>query len=75
MERLELEGMAMIAESVGLCALHRWESRGSHFRTDFPKRDDAHFLSHSMVSFRESGLSVSLSPVRLGTFEVKGREY
>ena len=45
MEVLELEGMVRIAESVGLGALYRRESRGSHFRTDFPKRDDSEFLS------------------------------
>jgi succinate dehydrogenase / fumarate reductase, flavoprotein subunit len=72
---IELKGMALIAESVGLCALSRLESRGSHFRTDFPKRDDTRFLKHSVVSIGRGRLFVSHSPVRLGTFEVKGREY
>jgi succinate dehydrogenase / fumarate reductase flavoprotein subunit len=74
-ELMELQGMAMTAESVGLSALYRRESRGSHFRTDFPKRDDSEFLRHSIVSERDGGLLVSYSPVRLGAFEVKEREY
>jgi succinate dehydrogenase / fumarate reductase flavoprotein subunit len=74
-EILELKGMAEIAESVGLCALYRRESRGSHFRTDFPKREDGKFLRHSIVSIREGRLSVTYSPVNLGTFEVREREY
>ncbi len=75
LEVLELGGMVNIAESVGLSALYRRESRGSHFRTDFPKRDDAEFLRHTITSVRNDGLSISYSPVRLGTFEVKEREY
>ena len=74
-EVLELEGMVRIAESVGLSALYRRESRGSHFRTDFPKRDDASFLKHTITSVRNGGLLISYSPVRLGTFAVKEREY
>ena len=74
-EFIELEGMVRIAESVGLSALYRRESRGSHFRTDFPRRDDTEFLRHSIVSVRDGGLLVSYSPVRLGSFEVKEREY
>jgi len=74
-ELLELQGMAMTAESVGLSALYRRESRGSHYRTDFPRRDDPEFLRHSLVSVRDGGLLVSYSPVRLGTFRVKEREY
>jgi succinate dehydrogenase / fumarate reductase, flavoprotein subunit len=74
-ELIELEGMARIAESVGLCSLYRRESRGSHFRTDFPRRDDTEFLRHSKVSVRDGGLLVTYSPVRLGVFPVKEREY
>ncbi len=72
---LELEGMVNIAESVGLSALYRRESRGSHFRTDFPHRDDKEFLRHTIASVGNGGLLISYSPVRLGTFEVKEREY
>jgi succinate dehydrogenase / fumarate reductase, flavoprotein subunit len=74
-EAMELESMARVAESVGLGALYRRESRGSHFRTDFPKRDDEGFLRHTIASVRNGGLLISYSPVRLGTFKVKEREY
>ncbi|WP_372451316.1 hypothetical protein [Pseudonocardia oceani] len=33
----------------------REESRGAHQRTDFPKRDDARFLAHSLVSRDPTG--------------------
>ena len=46
---LELENMLEIAESVAHSGLQRKESRGSHQRTDYPKRDDEKFLAHSLA--------------------------
>jgi fumarate reductase flavoprotein subunit len=45
----ELEFMIDIAEALVEAALERKESRGSHQRTDFPERDDEHFLKHSLA--------------------------
>ncbi|MGE0680079.1 MAG: fumarate reductase (quinol) flavoprotein subunit [Candidatus Binatia bacterium] len=52
---LELENMLEIAETVAHSALNRKESRGSHQRTDYPKRDDEKFLTHSLAYRTESG--------------------
>src|SRR5229473_1674050 len=46
---LELGFMLDAAEAVVFSALARQESRGSHQRTDFPKRDDAKYLKHSLA--------------------------
>jgi fumarate reductase flavoprotein subunit len=46
---MELSYMLDIAQTIVKSALERRESRGSHQRTDFPQRDDQHFLSHSLV--------------------------
>jgi fumarate reductase flavoprotein subunit len=46
---LELEFMLDVAEAIAYSALERTESRGSHQRTDFPKRDDEKFLKHSLA--------------------------
>lgn len=46
---LELENMLGIAEAVAHSAVNRKESRGSHQRSDHPKRDDEKFLSHSLA--------------------------
>jgi fumarate reductase flavoprotein subunit len=46
---LELENMLEIAETVAHSGLQRKESRGSHQRTDYPKRDDEKFLTHSLA--------------------------
>jgi fumarate reductase flavoprotein subunit len=52
---LELSCMLDVAETIVQCALHRTESRGAHQRTDFPKRDDEKFLTHSLVFQHEDG--------------------
>jgi succinate dehydrogenase flavoprotein subunit len=46
---LELSYMLDVAEAIVQSALRRRESRGSHQRTDFPARDDAEFLAHSLA--------------------------
>jgi succinate dehydrogenase / fumarate reductase flavoprotein subunit len=46
---LDLEGMLHLAEVVVDGALARKESRGSHFRLDYPDRDDDHWLRHTMA--------------------------
>ena len=52
---LELDFMLDVAETMVACALHREESRGAHQRTDFPHRDDARFLAHSLVTRDPTG--------------------
>ena len=46
---MELEYMIDVGEAIAYSALARTESRGSHQRTDFPQRDDAKFLKHSLA--------------------------
>jgi fumarate reductase flavoprotein subunit len=52
---LELGFMVDIADTIIAAAAKREESRGAHQRTDFPKRDDVRFLSHSVVFRNEDG--------------------
>ena len=51
---LELDFMLDVAEAVAHSALARTESRGSHQRTDHPKRDDGRFLKHTLA-YRTGG--------------------
>ncbi len=46
---LELSYMLDVAEAIVQSALQRRESRGSHQRTDYPKRDDRQYLAHSLA--------------------------
>ena len=49
LEAVELGFLLDIAETVVVGALNREESRGGHFREDFPNRDDANFMHHTMA--------------------------
>ncbi len=44
----EARAMSRVAHAILCSALARTESRGAHFRNDYPRRDDEHFQKHSM---------------------------
>jgi L-aspartate oxidase len=46
----ETDNLADVAWAMTRSALFREESRGAHFRTDFPERDDARFLGHTLLA-------------------------
>ncbi len=52
---LELSYMLELARVIVQSALERQESRGSHQRTDFPRRDDQRYLAHTLAYFRHGG--------------------
>ncbi len=73
---LELGFMLDVAESMIQCAFDRTESRGAHQRTDFPKRDDAKFLAHSLVYRKPDGGSrVEYLPVKITRWPPGERVY
>ena len=49
LEALELGFLLDVAEVTVVAALNRKESRGGHFREDFPTRDDANYMKHTMI--------------------------
>ena len=46
----EARSLARVARAIVVCALARKESRGAHYRNDFPQRDDARFGTHSHLT-------------------------
>ena len=72
---LELENMLDLAEVITMGALMRRESRGAHWRTDYPKRDDENFLKHSLFTKIDDYIKTEYIEVNLGKFEVKERSY
>ncbi|MHB1132189.1 MAG: succinate dehydrogenase flavoprotein subunit [Chloroflexota bacterium] len=74
-EAWELGNLLDIAEAIVLGALGREESRGGHYRDDFPKRDDAGFLKHTLVTRVNGQLQVGYKPVVITRFQPKERTY
>ncbi len=73
MEAVELGHQLDLAEVILVGALNRRESRGAHFREDFPIRDDKNFLKHTLV-FREEP-EVKYKPVAITRFQPEARVY
>ena len=67
--------MLDIAEATAYASLWRKESRGAHFRTDYPSRNDDDYLVHTIIYRDRDGLEIKTKPVKLGIFEVKERKY
>jgi succinate dehydrogenase / fumarate reductase flavoprotein subunit len=75
-QTLEFLNMVEVAETIVLGALERKESRGAHFRLDYPKRDDENFLKHSIIEKGDDGeLKVSWKPVKITKFQPEERKY
>jgi succinate dehydrogenase / fumarate reductase, flavoprotein subunit len=74
-EALECEHLLTLASVVVESALRREESRGAHYREDFPKRDDQRFLVHTMAFREGDGIRMEAKPVRVTRFEPMERKY
>mgnify|MGYP003082341336 FL=1 len=82
LEAVELGFLIELAKVMSVGALHRKESRGGHYREDFPKRDDVNFMKHSMVYLDPEsefegvkGLRFETKPVVYTRYEPKERKY
>ena len=72
---LELGGMLTTAESIMIGALSREESRGSHSRVEFTKRDDAKWLKHTLVYKDGEDLKIRYKDVRMTKWKPQERKY
>ena len=72
---LELDFMLDVAETIAYAALARNESRGAHFRTDYPKRDDVQFLKHLVVYETGTVPRIDTMPVTITRWKPEARVY
>lgn len=74
-EALELQSLMVVGETILTSALNRQESRGAHFREDFPQRNDGDFLQHTMAYYSHAGIDIQYMPVVLDMFTPQERKY
>ncbi len=71
----EFEHSLELAEAITRGALHREETRGSHFRTDFPKRNDKRWLKHTLAFLRNGKVELGSKKVRFTKYKPEERKY
>jgi succinate dehydrogenase / fumarate reductase flavoprotein subunit len=79
LEAVELGFLLDLAEVIVVGALERKESRGGHFREDYPNRDDVNFMRHTMA-YREGAddepqVRLDYKPVVQTRYEPMERKY
>lgn len=77
-EAMELENLIEIGIATVASALAREESRGAHSRMDYPERDDARWLKHSLFFKQDQRMDykpVTLKPLSVDSFPPKERVY
>jgi succinate dehydrogenase / fumarate reductase flavoprotein subunit len=74
-EALELRNLMLVGEMILTSALNRQESRGSHSREDYPDRDDANFLKHTLAYYSPAGIDIAYKPVTITLFQPQERKY
>ena len=75
-ETIELRHMLEFSEVIIVSAIAREESRGSHARTDFSKRDDVKWLKHTLAYKRDDGeIELKYKPVAITRYQPEERKY
>ena len=72
---MELDSIFRVAEIVLIGAINRKESRGAHARTDFPKRDDANFMHHTLAYYDPKEPIMKTHPVTITNYKPVERKY
>src|SRR3989454_4662678 len=67
-QAFELQSLLDVAETIVTSALARRESRGAHYRSDFPVRDNQHWLTHSLIRRTPEGTALTYEPVTVTRF-------
>ena len=71
----ELGNMLDVAQVIVASALAREESRGAHYRTDFPERDDNNWLQHTTASYTPDEPTLNHKPVVITQWQPQRRAY
>jgi hypothetical protein len=67
--------MMQLARVITLGALNRNESRGAHYKPDFPERDDENFLKTTIAEYSDEAPVFSYEAVDVSLVEPRKRDY
>jgi succinate dehydrogenase / fumarate reductase, flavoprotein subunit len=71
----QLSNMLHLARVITLGALNRNESRGAHYKPDFPDRDDEHFMKTTIAEYSDESPILSYEPIDISLVEPRKRDY
>lgn len=71
----QFSNMLELARVITLGALNRNESRGAHYKPDFPERDDENFLKTTIAEYADEAPVLSYEPVDVSLVEPRKRDY
>jgi succinate dehydrogenase / fumarate reductase flavoprotein subunit len=71
----QLTNMLALARVITLGALNRNESRGAHYKPDFPERNDAEWLKTTIAEYAEEAPVLSYEPIDISLVEPRKRDY
>ena len=75
LEILELKNLLDLSLITAVSAKNRKESRGAHAREDFPDRDDAIWLKHTLAWLKQDSVQIDYMPVDVSKWQPKPRVY
>ena len=62
-DAIDLENMLLLSETIVWAAMERTESRGAHYRSDYPEQDDQAWRRHTIVTGAGDQATLSTHPV------------
>ena len=71
----QFKNMLELARVITLGALNRNESRGAHYKPDFPERNDSEWLKTTIAEYAEEAPILSYEPVDVSLVEPRKRDY
>lgn len=71
----ELENMLILARTITLGAIARDETRGAHYKPEFPERDDANWLKTTKASYNGGKIKLEYEPVDISLIPPRERKY
>ncbi|MBI3012411.1 MAG: succinate dehydrogenase flavoprotein subunit [Elusimicrobia bacterium] len=75
LDAMELGNLMDLSLVTVEAALARQESRGAHYREDYPKRNDAQWLKHSLASMSHGAVRLNYKNVVITQFQPQERKY